>query len=87
MRSQAGHRASDAKVVVSESPILTIEACACGVMHLHFGAVSMRFTEGGLEDIHRSITEALLRVQVPSLSLTEPTAPLFMAGGPARGEA
>lgn len=87
MRSQAHHSPNDAKVVVSDSPILRIEACACGVMHLHFGPVSMRFTEGGLEDIHRSITEALLRVQAPSLALSDSTAPLFMAGGPARGQA
>ena len=87
MRNQAPHRANDAKVVVSDSPILTIEACACGVMHLHFGPVSMRFTEQGLEDIHRSITEALLQVQAPSLAVSEPIVPLFMAGGRARGQA
>lgn len=87
MQSQAPHRATDEKAVVSESPILTIEACACGVMHLHFGPVSMRFTQAGLEDIHRSITEALLRVQSASPSLSSTATPLFMAGGRARGQA
>lgn len=87
MRSQAPHSATDAKAVVSQGPLLTIEACACGVMHLHFGPVSMRFTEDGLEEIHRSITEALLRVQAPSPSVSSPATPLFMAGGRARGEA
>ncbi|MGH1340403.1 MAG: hypothetical protein ACRBN8_02540 [Nannocystales bacterium] len=86
MQSQAPHRASD-KTVVAESPILTIEACGCGVMHLHFGPVSMRFTQGGLEDIHRSITEALIRVQAPAPSTSDTVTPLFMAGGPARGQA
>ncbi len=87
MQSQAPHRASDEKAVVSQSPLLTIEACACGVMHLHFGPLSMRFTQGGLEDIHRSIAEALLRVQSASPSSSNPTTQLFMTGDRPRGQA
>lgn len=85
MRSHGSH-SSDGKTVVAESDILTIEACGCGVMHLHFGPVSMRFTEEGLEDVQRTVTEALLRVQerVPAQA---GVVPLFMAGGRARGEA
>ena len=49
------------RVVVAESPILTIEACGCGVMHLHFGPISMRFTEESLETVQRTISQALLQ--------------------------
>lgn len=60
MKARASHASADGKVVVAQSPILTVEACACGVMHLHFGPVSMRFTAEGLESVRRTISEALL---------------------------
>ena len=85
MRNETPHSHSG-KAVVAESPILTIESCSCGVMHLHFGPVSMRFTEAGLHDVHRTIAEALMRVAVPEVSADNVTS-LFMKGGPVRGEA
>lgn len=74
------------KVVVAESPILTVESCACGVLHLHFGPVSMRFTEAGLHDVHRTIAVALMRVATPDVASDNVTS-LFSATGPVRGEA
>lgn len=74
------------KVVVAESPILTVESCSCGVLHLHFGPVSMRFTEAGLHDVHRTIAQALMRVALPETASDNVTS-LFSATGPARGEA
>ena len=79
MSARATHASTDRKVVVAQSPILTIEACACGVMHLHFGAVSMRFTEEGLESVRRTIAEALLHRGADAV-------PLFSRGA-VRGEA
>lgn len=73
-----------AKAVVAQSPILTIEVCGCGVMHLHFGPLSMRFTEEGLESIRRTISEALVR---HSTRAAETVMPLFSPRGAARGEA
>lgn len=85
MQSETPHSHSG-KAVVAESPILTIESCSCGVMHLHFGPVSMRFTEEGLHHVHRTIAQALMRVGVPD-AVVETGTPLFMTGGPVRGEA
>jgi hypothetical protein len=80
------HRHADGKTVVAESDLVTIEACGCGVMHLHFGPLSMRFTEEGLEDVQRTITEALLRVQERVPESRGFGASLFMRGA-IRGEA
>ena len=48
--------------------------------------MSIRFTEAGLHDVHRTIAEALMRVAVPEVSADNVTS-LFMKGGPVRGEA
>lgn len=76
----------DGKAVVAHGPILTVEACSCGVMHLHFGPVSMRFTEETLHEVHRTIGQALMRVAAPDTQ-TGNVAALLMTRGPARGEA
>lgn len=72
MRERSPHASADGKAVVAQSPILTIEACACGVMHLHFGPVSMRFTEESLESVRRTISEALLHRAPEALPLFSP---------------
>jgi hypothetical protein len=86
MQSETPDSHRGGKVVVAESPILTIESCSCGVMHLHFGPVSMRFTEAGLHDVHRTIAQALMQVAVPDAP-TDNVTSLFSASGPVRGEA
>jgi len=80
------HAATDAKTVVAQTSILTVEACACGVFHLHFGPVSMRFTEQGLENVSRTISEALLRFAAHEAQ-SATVAPLFATRSAARGEA
>ena len=85
MRDGESHLPSDGKAVVAQSSILTVEACACGVMHLHFGPMTMRFTEEGLASIRNTISAALLRVASPEQAV-ERISPLFRVGE-VRGEA
>ncbi len=67
------------KRVIASSPILTVEACACGVVHLHFGPMSLRFTACSLDVLTRTLHEARERLELP-----EGSAPLLGVhqGGP-----
>ncbi len=87
MQRQRPHASSDGRTLVAEGSVVTVEACACGVFHLHFGPVSMRFTEEGLEDMQRTITEALVRVNAPGPMGDAAVTPLFSARGTTRGSA
>ncbi|MEM6291907.1 MAG: hypothetical protein AAGA54_11600 [Myxococcota bacterium] len=87
MSHHRSHDSSHGKTVVASSPIATVEACSCGVVHVHLGAVSMRFTEQSLEALQRTLTEALVRMNSAPETAPAPSAPLFMAGGRPRGQA
>lgn len=54
----------DSKRVLASSPIATAEACSCGVVHLHMGAISLRFTESSLHMLQRVITDACCELLV-----------------------
>ena len=48
----------DQRRVVARSSVVTVEACSCGVVHLHFGPLSLRFTRTSLDALQRSLAQA-----------------------------
>ncbi len=86
MPQGAPHAPADAKAVVAQSSILTVEACSCGVLHLHFGALSLRFTQESLEAVRQTISEALLQMSANEAACVKATG-LFSKAGTLRGEA
>ena len=82
MQNRRAHAPTDGKAVVAQNPVVIIEACTCGVFHLHFGPISLRLTEESLEHVRRGIAQALAHANQPT-----GTEALFRAGGPLRGEA
>lgn len=44
--------------VVAASAVVTVEACDCGVVHLHFGPLSMRFTSASIDQLYRTLGRA-----------------------------
>ncbi len=80
----AGPGPASHKRVVAESCIVTVEACDCGVVHLHFGPMSIRVTRSGLETLQETLGRA-----VASLS-REDTGELMLSlagSGQVRGQA
>ena len=50
--------AQDVRRVVAHSAVATVESCSCGVVHLHLGPVSLRFTHSSLQMLQRTLSEA-----------------------------
>lgn len=86
MLRRGTHAPTDTRTVVAQSPLLTVEACGCGVMHLHFGALSLRLTGEALESVQRTIAEALQFVGTED-SITDRVTTMFSKAGPVRGKA
>lgn len=85
VQTRRSHGAGDGKTLLAQSSVVSVEACACGVLHLHFGPVSLRFTEDALEELQRTIAEAVVQMGGSTACEVEP--PLFSTRKLARGSA
>lgn len=56
------HNHNHAKRVAS-STVASVDACSCGTMHLHLGALTLHMTEGAVEELQRTLSQALKVVQ------------------------
>lgn len=65
------HNPEDAKHVLARGPVATVEACDCGVVHLHLGAVTLRFTESTLNMLQRTLTDACCELMLQGNSPVE----------------
>jgi len=50
--------------LLAASPIASVEACTCGVIHLNLGAMSLRFTREALEILHRTLAQATCSLEL-----------------------
>jgi hypothetical protein len=58
---------------VAHSDVATVEWCPCGVVHLHLGAITARFTRHAFETLHATLTSALLQMPRPTAEAMLPT--------------
>ncbi|MCB9744187.1 MAG: hypothetical protein H6740_16435 [Alphaproteobacteria bacterium] len=56
------HRSDDHEAILFRSPELTIRRCACGVVHLDIGPVSIRLEDEGFEAFTRACRQATARL-------------------------
>jgi hypothetical protein len=49
---------STTKTILAQGSIATVEACDCGVVHVHVGAVSLRLTRTAFESLTAALVEA-----------------------------
>lgn len=50
--------------LLAASPIASVEACRCGVIHLHLGAMSLRFTRESLDVLHGTLARAACSLEL-----------------------
>lgn len=51
---------------LAENDIATVDACDCGAIHLHLGALSLRFTATAFDALAQVLETARNRRQAPS---------------------
>lgn len=65
-------RCHDRRLRIAETEIAAIDACPCGVLQLHLGTFSIRFTVDGLTKVHQTLTQALERLGAAPPNLDAP---------------
>lgn len=69
---------------LAASPVVSIDACSCGAIQVHLGALTLRFTPEGLSEVARGINEALVTFETARARKERPGEGRWVA---ARGEA
>jgi len=49
---------SSTKTILAQGSVATVEACACGVVHVHVGAVSLRLTQSAFQSLTAAFVQA-----------------------------
>ncbi len=44
---------------LAESSLAAVDACECGTLRLHIGALTLRFPEHALRELNKTLTDAL----------------------------
>ena len=70
---------------LATSPVVTIDACGCSMIHLNIGATTVRFTPEAFEGLSTLILEAV--AELAARPRREADVLSFQTGRRARGEA
>ena len=49
---------TDTRRLLASSNVATVEACSCGVVHVHLGPMTLRFTEASLHRLQSTLAQA-----------------------------
>ena len=66
---------------LAEGGIASVDACSCGTLQIHIGALSIRMDEGALSELVATLGQALERHAVESKTPTQIAVPVFGSGG------
>lgn len=57
---------------LAATPVVSIDACSCGTIQVHLGALTLRFTPEGLSEVARGINEALVEFETARARSDDP---------------